>query len=888
MAQAFAKQVQITALPPDTRVPFVVNFGAPKDNCDAAWQFTQAVALSCLLAADSNSNVVGQLQKPPSLTNEGDLAALTAWLRQTVQQSANTLKNSYVVRVPAAVVANAAGAPGALSGNGGTAGTDIANASNGLLGVYQQWNNVQTSVQRVSDAMDQAQVAIALAKNEASIQDINNAISQLQTLKNIAEDIAQIVKGMSDSANIAANIASPGLASAAGVAEAAAGLVGVQNDSAILALEKVLDAKNAQNVADKITATLLNLHDEVVAASGDIANDLVAVRQDANSVTSAVEAYATDAAQASYYAGKASGADVWNCQGTNGQALECVSHVNTVLNRRYAGFQIRYQEALKQAKAMGYIARRAVEQRIGVRLSDINTPIGPLDPPSTWADQICSLQGINFQNLNTEFPDAGSSAQQKQLDGQLAAQYANAFVGDWVQKLTNFVSYYNVAYPEQDGNDTAVLSMREALVGGKPTCLGPSPNLLADSSRLYVLRDGSNGAVASVGGWTMDYCATSDSTCVSAVSSTGYPTPPGTSAGAVTWLSDQSRQQPVNGTDIANAHSLPNSPDGFVSQEIALSTPGTYLLSWWDQARNLDGVPTTNPLGPYHVEVYDSAWTEVAGFNQTPAPSDSTANPPPWSSRQVLSFQVKTPDVYHIAFGAAGPAGPQGSVAIADVQLELADSSGAPTAYVDTDDNGQIEAYDCALSPSEFRAAFQRNCDADGTCHYDLQVPVQINTQLMASNGMSLVGKLAAGNFNFRHVDVALNVVGTGVIDCTQSGSPDCFGSAYLTYTLTHDGDDIGVLGYDGQYRTFDFGTAVMDHAKALTAERYLTLPLSSNDQQLVSQFLQTQFRGRPIDGVYNLKIYDNPALQWSQVQDIQVLLNYHYWSKITPSKGSN
>jgi hypothetical protein len=62
---------------------------------------------------------------------------------------------------------------------------------------------------------------------------------------------------------------------------------------------------------------------------------------------------------------------------------------------------------------------------------------------------------------------------------------------------------------------------------------------------------------------------------------------------------------------------------------------------------------------------------------------------------------------------------------------------------------------------------------------------------------------------------------------------------------------------------------------------------LSANDQQLVSQFQQIQFAGRPLDGSYTLRIYDSPALDWSQVQDIQILLNYHYWSKITPSSGS-
>jgi hypothetical protein len=228
-----------------------------------------------------------------------------------------------------------------------------------------------------------------------------------------------------------------------------------------------------------------------------------------------------------------------------------------------------------------------------------------------------------------------------------------------------------------------------------------------------------------------------------------------------------------------------------------------------------------------------------------------------------------------------------GSVAIADAQLELS-STGTASGYVDSDSSGMTTSFNCALSPAQLRSAFQRNCDPDGTCHYDLTTPITINTQTMTSNGMSLAGKLATGNFNFRHIDVAVNVVGTGVIDCTSTGSLDCFGSGFLQYTLTDDGSNVGVLGFDNDYRQFDFGTATIDHAKALTAERYLTLPLGSSDQQLVSQIKQVQFRGRPMDGVYGLKIYDTPALHFDQIQDIQLVLDYHYWSRVVTSKSAN
>jgi hypothetical protein len=327
-----------------------------------------------------------------------------------------------------------------------------------------------------------------------------------------------------------------------------------------------------------------------------------------------------------------------------------------------------------------------------------------------------------------------------------------------------------------------------------------------------------------------------------------------------------------------------------VVQQVDLTVPGTYLLSWWDQARGVDGKPTAQSGPPYHVNVYDATWTPQAGFAQAPASQTGASQTgPTWSARNVLPFQVAAPGIYYIAFGASGPAGPPGSVAISHVQLELAGpSQTAPSPYVDTDSSGMTTSYSCALSPDELRAAFQHNCDPGGACHYDLSQPIAIDTQTMTSNGNSLLGKLAAGNFNFRHVTVAINVVGTGVIDCTQVNSPDCYGSGYLTYTMADDGSSVGVLGYDNQYRTFDFGIAGINQAKALTAERYLTTPLGSNDQQLVSQFLRQELAGRPIDGIYTLSIADSPVLHFDKVQDIQIILNYHYWSRVQTSNTSN
>jgi tellurite resistance-related uncharacterized protein len=836
------------------------------------------MALSCLVSADLTQNLTTQPTEPPQLQSFSDLINLTSWLNATLQNARQTLLSGYVQRVPAVVYANAAGVSGTLSTASGTVGTSLAQAANAILDVYAQWNVAQGDMQQIELAMEGADDAINLINTQANIAQLNLDIQKWQNVKHMAEDVAQIASGL-------VSMVDPSKA-AGGAVGAEAGEVGLSCDIQVgQDIDQLKDA-NGQLQTEQIQAAINSLNMTVNGKSTDLSNALISIRKDVNDISAGVGSIATARSAASYYAGKAAGADVWNCIGTNtnNAPAECVSHVNTVLNRRYDGYQIRYQNALQDAKALAYYARRAIEQRIGVRLSDITDQVGPLDPPSTWADDVCHLTGIDYKTLTQELADAGASgAQQQQIDSQVASAFADQFIGDYVQKLSDFVTYYNVAFPEQAGNDTSVLSMRETLLGGSDMCVGPAPNLLLSSARLYSVADGS--AAQSVAGWTRHSCALTDPTCLQLRADAVAVLPPGGVPGAVSWLSDQPRLQLQNGVDVENAGTLPApAPDNFVSQVVSLQ-PGTYILSWWDQARDSTGMPSMTGV-PYQVEVFDSSWTPVAGFSGAPATSDTSGSQ--WSNRHAQTFVVTTPDVYHVAFAASVAGGDPGSVAISDVQLELANSTGNPTVYFDTTSSGQGTTFACEPSSADLRAAFTHTCDPDGTCHYDLKTPITINTQTLTANGNSLAGKLAAGNFNFRHINIALNIVGTGVVSCVQTGSPDCFGSAYVPYTLTHDGTNVGVLGWDGSYRDFDFGSASIDHGKALTAERYITIPISSADQQLISQpdIQKTEFAGRPLDGVYSLRIYDSPTFQFSQIQDIQWVINYHYWSRVV-TQGS-
>ena len=76
---------------------------------------------------------------------------------------------------------------------------------------------------------------------------------------------------------------------------------------------------------------------------------------------------------------------------------------------------------------------------------------------------------------------------------------------------------------------------------------------------------------------------------------------------------------------------------------------------------------------------------------------------------------------------------------------------------------------------------------------------------------------------------------------------------------------------------------AFIEHGKALAAEKTLTNPPSGSDTTLMNPYMKGEYEGRPLTGLYTLRIWDRPELRWEQIQDIQLLWKYHYWTRFQP-----
>ena len=937
-----------TDMSPENRVRAFVNSGGADGLCGAAAQIVQAAGLTCIARASVGTLPLGS--PPPPITKLSDVALLESWLSQEGRAIQASVSGLYVENIPQRVLDDFQNGTVGTGDKSGQYGANVLQTEEGLNALPGLWAQLGADLQQISDAITTARLAVTAADVTADTTLVKLTLEQMQ---------AQAAMTQADASLFGA------FTSAISGAASTDGLSFLNVDSAFVGYDASSSAAQAElNSIAPLTQETLQLQQnqstQALTALDQTTSTLWAnaqttagqIRTTVGNILIAEQAAQLTSSKAQYQAAIGTGADFVNIAGENVDIP-----VNTVLQRQLNGTEIRYQRALINAKALAYMARRAIEQRLGVPLSAITTRVGPLDAPASWADDICSLTGVDLTALDSGDAGQASSA----ANQQISTQFADSFVGDYVDKLQNFVDYFNVQYPSHEADDTAVLSLRSDLLPPVSQCSALAPNLLLNSGHLDVLlpqvlvsraiaRNPSLPPAAApvtqgLFGWDLPVCPASASRCltvspgivlaspqdgpfgpVSATSAAG-----GTLievASGVSWLSDVAQTPSVadggaeggasdagdagakpdagdagksdagdaggvsdagdagSGADAQSTGPVPSAAPGLLYQAVTL-VAGNYLLSWWDQARDSVGnLPAASATPPkYIVRVFDRSGAPLAAFQDTPfVPGGANAGSSSlWSARRVLAFTATQPGIYQVAFGASTADEGLGSVAIADVQLEVAQTGSTPSPYVDTTSSRTVTAYNCPPTDSDLRSAFQHNCDSTGLCWFDLTTPLIINTEGLNQGGSPLAGKLARGNFNYRHINVAVNLVGTGVRDCTQTPTPDCFGTGYIEYTLEHDGTNAGITDYNGKTRVFDFGIADIQHGKALAAERYITMPLGTADSTLLSQpgIQHVELRGRPLDGVYRLRIWDTPSLHWGQLQDIQILVNYRYWSEI-------
>ena len=167
-------------------------------------------------------------------------------------------------------------------------------------------------------------------------------------------------------------------------------------------------------------------------------------------------------------------------------------------------------------------------------------------------------------------------------------------------------------------------------------------------------------------------------------------------------------------------------------------------------------------------------------------------------------------------------------------------------------------------------------------CYWETSFEVSYDT--LANGSVLGATGFATGNYNYRWDTVAVNFVGTGLYDCGGEvvDSSTCYGRGYIPYSLEHTGP-FPVLDRHGSATAYDapLFTGRIVNGRGLAAERYLTNPVSSADRGLIESYSHPELRGRPIAGSYRLRVREVPGLRFHEIEDVQLLFGYRYWTRL-------
>ncbi len=858
---SFLRQMAEDPLPGDAQAPILREGWKLGGKTPTVNDVMDALELVCIAHAEPQVGTRGcptTLTELPQVTSAKDFPKLVDFLECAAERLDGQLDRMWIPDLPKSLAtAIAAGqVTGTFPTYRGTYGASIAALQGELAAIPTSIRTITSQVRDFAGELRQTQWAIEKLENESAILD----------WRMVADISSQVTECALAGADTAKNITSFGSSGAIACANSLVQIASLINVHALQESNLKIDQKQALQGLALNFATRM----DQVAGAGDRLN--VAYTE----ITRLVSELDQQRAEATRAAAK--------MQFLDSDSTGRVYNVNTVMRRRMNTLRVRYAQALKDAKQMAFIARRSVEQRLAIDLATDDFPeLLLVDPPNTWVDKACQMTGIDYDRIR----DSGTSPVANTLDDNFSAGY----IGDYVTKLENFVESYRFNYPFQDGHDVAILSVRDDLKHVTAPCVVEGPNLLYQASNPAIPRG--DGDV----GWED---LSDDGRAVTFLSAGVSPTQPDADGDSGFFAGGQAVR-------MSPAMSAPDTAgESAWGQAVPLDV-GVYLLTWYEQgacpapeAGPGLGVSVTGLQDPTSVRVFDVGQVPVGDF----VPEDDWCRwqlPIELDVNQDVLVRFALTDDEEITWAqpqleAARNVELDGTEPTADPALDF-----FPTTDVLTAEGGACEDTSGAVFRGQW-AGGESFCepvcagDLHGCANFDpddatafrcyREIHFSIGAGDIENGGFSSLGGVAPGSFNYRVSRLGINLVGTGLRDCSQSPFPSsCYSGGFVQYSLYHDGE-YAVTNHTGGVHDVALFPGRIEHAKALAAERMLTNPLSSADRELMDSYWREEFRGRPLQGSYTLRVYDidggngTSVLNWDALEDVQLMVEYNYWTR--------
>lgn len=546
--------------------------------------------------------------------------------------------------------------------------------------------------------------------------------------------------------------------------------------------------------------------------------------------------------------------------------------IEGVLNSRLDSVKRRYKQSHKNAVRYAFLAKRAIEQRLGMRLSDLTWDLPLVDAPSKWESALCKSTGVDYALIKQQAKEADGSP----ANAAAHADYADPFIGDYVNRLENVVESYVLEYGFQEGLDEAVISLRDDVSNVREICPVTVDNDLyfSDYLRPTTALDEAGNPVPS---WQPQNCPSSVPVdqCV-ITKDTG----------------DLAFQAQENSYAFAPAFDLTFADNNAKLMQGLSLAPGRYRFSWHIKS------PGAAHPSPHRITL------ESGGSPTLLHALEHYSDGPAGWERQYVSFDLAAPDIVYFGFGRLpGSTDPirVSAPMVENISEEAGNASANrlkvlhPAAFIRTNSTRTALLPVCSdTDGSQFRlerwqhrcellcrGGFATDCPNETAAEYCFwETSFQISQRDIEKGIILDQSGFARGNFNYRTEGIGINFVGTGARDCEGAVSPEaCFGGGFIPFSLTHSGPFLvrNHLGKDFDAKLF---TGNIEHARGLATERYLTNPLSEADRSLLTPYLRSELQGRPLDGAYTLRVWDEPGVSFNAISDVQVYLKYRYWTR--------
>jgi hypothetical protein len=853
--------------------------------------FLNGLELTCMAARIQSDSPEFGCSEPPRIDSINDLLQADAFLRCSAENIESRAGATVISDLPGRISEQVGeSGPGALGRDSG----EIASQVNALNGAFSELSDARYAI---ADNIRQMANQIRILRGEVAKSEIAHQIEDLSLQSTVWNQVTSCVTAV-------ATVPSTDAATAAGRGIAAAATC--INSIAQISLASQISGLRHESLEEGLRIRFAQFDTQVNQATAAMRQSATSLETQLSSIDSALSRIngirdegRRALARALYL--ETDGADAH-------------SAVSSGYRARYNTLLTRYTAAHERAVRAAFIARRAVEQRLAMPLETITDDLPTVEAPAEWADEVCTLPSINYEELR------GAPGMDGEDPAPLGPEgYSGSYVGDYVERLGQVVESYNFVFPFQDGTDTAVISLRDDVFSVRRPCEVETPNLLYYAESLDVLgRDGDPG-------WERSGCEPIESTpppepvepgdlppsppavvdahCVSARPLTPDEDPAYFEAegGGVDLGLPQGYRVRFGGSEAATV-------DTSLVQRVVVPE-GRYRLSWYGRAVGgsaVDPAQAVAAFGEDGTRLDDTRrWSERLGtwpalsdwyrfhtFVDVPSGQEiSISLRPDWTvpSEQFVDLGgIMLEDVTRTVLGDPGrmvsdPAG-SGTVPLAEVE--------GPRPFFATGSTRTRVLSSCIDHTGErFRAeawtygctrvcpdGYDAECDdrvAGTRCYHQTSVP--IDSDFVGRMLTDTPAGFAAGNYNYRIESVAVNVVGTGIRVC--DGSPGCFGSGNVAYSLLHVGP-YPVRNARGEAYSAPLFPGRMESARALAAERYITNPISSADQSLLGPYLRSDFSGRPLGGTLVLRIWDEPSVAFERVEDIQLVLDYRYWQR--------